>query len=104
MEPDHLTRRDVCRILKCDKNKFYSLLGGEDPLPAYKLGDGPKAPWRVVPSELAAWIERRKRRSRKEPMGEVTRKKAAGRPPVQRDRSTPFVMNVPEPRKLKSGM
>jgi hypothetical protein len=56
---EQLTRKETCQILKISRSKFYELLAGEDPLPAYKLGDGPKAEYRVDPDELTAWRKRR---------------------------------------------
>ena len=54
-----LTRSQTCDLLNCKSKKFYNLIADKvDPLPAYKLGDGPRAEWRIDPDMLAEWIER----------------------------------------------
>lgn len=55
----HLTRSQACDLLNCKSKKFYNLIADKsDPLPAYKLGDGPRAEWRVDPTMLEDWIRR----------------------------------------------
>lgn len=55
----HLTRSQACDLLNCKSKKFYNLIADKnDPLPAYKLGDGPRAEWRVDPTMLDDWIIR----------------------------------------------
>jgi len=55
----HLTRSQACALLNCKSKKFYNLIADKnDPLPAYKLGDGPRAEWRIDPTMLEEWIKR----------------------------------------------
>ncbi len=56
----HLNRRQVCELLNCSKKKFYELVSQADPLPAYKLGNGPRAEWRIDPDKLQEWLDNRK--------------------------------------------
>lgn len=96
--PD-LTRNQVCKQLNCSKAKFYKLLDDPvDPLPAYKLGDGPRAEWRVPRNALAEWIERRKHSGDGKKVTDLNRKKGTqGRKPVPEERKEGrWKMNIPE--------
>lgn len=54
-----LNRSQICELLNCKSKKFYNLIADKnDPLPAYKLGEGPRAEWRIDPVMLEEWIKR----------------------------------------------
>ena len=89
MESD-LRRDQVCEILNCSRKTFYELLHAEDPLPAYKLGNGRNAEWRVIPGELRKWRERR----RKYPPA-ITKGKPGPKPP-ERWQMIPTVKKYPK--------
>ena len=94
-----LNIKQVCESLNCSKSTYYKLLSlSNDPLPAYKLGDGPKAEWRTPYDELQAWKERRRVTNlRTEASARVAKTRPVYKPqPYKR-----WEMVIPEKKKRK---